>query len=158
MKRLNRLMVSLILFLIAALIGVSMLFYHVSAVTIYERDQHNKFIELAETLHNIQRCTWVSGVIIKEKVITLRCDNPFNGNRYYFFTPKVLRLDDLDPTEVHFEAAKTAFAASSGISELQITLTYFDEEPVYRITSETTEWLIDIKSNEILWKVDKQYD
>lgn len=158
MKRLNRLMVSLILLLIAALFGASMLFYHVSAVTIYQRDQHNKFIELAETLHNIQRCSWVSGVIIKDKIITLRCDNPFTGNRYYFFTPEVLRLDDLDPTQVHFEAAKTAFAATSGKSDLMITLTYYDEKPVYWITSETTEWLIDIKSNDILWKVDKQYD
>jgi len=158
MKRLNRMMISMTLFLIAALIGVSMLFYYVSAVTIYERDQHNKLIKLAETLHNVQRCSWVSGVIIKEKIITLRCDNPFNGNRYYFFTSKVLRLDDLDPTEVHLETAKTAFAASSGIMDLQITLTYYEEKPVYWITSEHTEWLIDIKSNEILWKVDKQYD
>ena len=151
-------MVSLILFLVSVLIGLSMLFYYVSAVTIYERDQHSKFIKLAETLHNIQRCSWVSGVIIKEKIITLRCDNPFNGNRYYFFTPAVLRLDDLDPTEVHLEATKTAFEVSSGISDLQITLTYYDGKPVYWISGDHTEWLIDIKSNEILWKVDKQYD
>lgn len=150
--------VSLILFFVALVIGLSVLFYHVSAVVVHESDQHDKFITMVESIHNIDRCAWVSEVIIKEKVITLRCDNPFSGNRYYHFNTVYQRLGDLDPTEVDFEAAKAAFMVSSGDQELLITLTYHDSKSVYWMTSKQNEWLIDIKSYNILWKVDKHYD
>ena len=151
-------MVSLILFLVACVIGVSILFYHVSAVRIYEKDQQTKFITLVQSSHNLQRCSWISDVIIKEKVITLRCDNPSTGNLYYFFNEQFQKLSELDPTEVHPEAAKAAFIQSSGVQDPQITLTYYDDGPVFWITASSYEWLIDIKTYEILWKVDKNYD
>jgi hypothetical protein len=158
MKRLRQLMVSLILVLIALTVAMSMLFYLVSAVAHYELDRQDKFIESAETSHNLQRCRWVSDVIIKDKVMTLRCDNPVSGNHYYFFSQQILLLGDLDPTEVHFDAAKSAFESATSKTGLQITLTLYKNEPVYWITDDRYEWLIDIKSYEILWKVDKHYD
>lgn len=137
---------------------LSILFYHVSAVKIYEQDQQRKFIQTAMALHSLSDCVWVSETTISDKVITLKCKSPVFGDRIYHFNDRYQILGQLNPGNIKVSDARRAFIAQTGITDFKVTITYYDQNSVYWVTSGHQEWLLDIDDYTILWKVDKNYD
>ena len=157
MKRLKKVLQSLALIFIAFIVVLSILFYHVSAVAVYERDQQEKFIRTASALWSIGGCTWISDTLISERVITLRCDGLTEGQRYLHFNEKIQLLGQISTDRIDFESAKTDFTALTGVTDIRIAVTYFNDQNVYLITSPTMEWIMD-QNKAILWKVNKNYE
>lgn len=158
MSRLKKIAASLGLVLFALCLGLSILFYHVSAVAKYNQSQNQRFITMVESLHNVTDCEWISELVITKKIVTLKCLSPVFGDRYLHFDEKWAILGELNPTNVNFEEAKAAFTQSTQLTDFTISLTYTDQESVYWISKDTQEWLLDLSDFSILWKVDKKYD
>lgn len=143
---------------IATVLFLSILFYHVSAVRIYEQDQQRKFIDTAMVLHSLNDCVWVSETEITDQVITLKCQSPVFGDRVYHLNTKYQILGQLNPGNIKVSDARRAFIAQTGITDFKVTITYYENESVYWVTSGHQEWLLDINDFTILWKVDKTYE
>jgi hypothetical protein len=158
MSRLKKIAASLGLALIALCLGLSILFYHVSAVVKYNQNQNQRFITMVENLHNLTDCEWVSEIMITKKIVTLKCLSPVFGDRYLHFDEKWSILGELNPKTVDFENAKAAFTQNTKMTDFTISLTYFDQQSVYWISKESQEWLLDLSDFSILWKVDKNYE
>jgi hypothetical protein len=158
MTRLKKITASLGLLLIALCLGVSILFYHVSAVAKYNQNKNQRFITMVENLHNLSDCEWISEITITSKIVTLKCLSPVFGDRYLHFDEKWSILGELNPKMVNFENAKAAFTQSTELSDFTLTLTYYDQHSVYWVSKDTREWLLDLTDFSILWKVDKNYD
>ena len=135
-----------------------MLFYHVSAVKIYDHQQMDRFITESESQYGFTDCQWISEVIIQSKVITLDCMTPDLGKRFIHLDEKKTILSELDPALVNYPQLKTKFSQLTGINQFTMSLTLYQGKSVYCVTTATSEWLLNLNDYSILWKVDKNDD
>lgn len=149
---------SVFLLLLILVMGFSNLFYHVTAVKIFESHENQRFVSTFEGLHSYSRCTWISSVSLVEKVITLNCTATGNEEIILHVNEKYQILSTLTLNEVHLTEASDAFRALELTQNFSISTTYYKDKNVYWISSENGEWLLDINDYAILWKVDKNYD
>jgi len=156
MSRVKNLILTLFLLLTIVVLVLSVLIYHVSAVSIVQKHHQTQFLETIESKYSIQDCTWISETVIETKVITVQCESAVMGVRILHFDEKGTVLAGLDLDQVHYPMAKEAFKALTGIPDFTITLTFYHEDSVYWIQSGTTEWLMSLQDHKILWKVEKQ--
>jgi len=158
MTRLKSSLTSFVLFWFIVIILVSMLFYHVSAVVIYNQHQQTKFINTTEVLHSLNNCAWISEVLIKEKVITLKCKTFQADEIYVSFDEKYKILARLDTNQINFNEAKVAFKEKTGEVNFEVSITFNNDKSVYWVKTFDTEWLLDMNDYSILWKVEKNYE
>lgn len=135
-----------------------MLFYHVSAVKIFDHQQITRFISESESRYGFTDCQWVSEVMIQIKVITLFCITPDSVNRFVHLDEKMTILSKLDPVLVNYPQAKVAFSQLTGINQFAMSLTLYKGKSVYWVNTATSEWLLNLSDYSILWKVDKNDD
>jgi len=140
------------------MIILSTLFYNVSAVVVFEKHQRNLFMSTFEGLHNYTDCTWVSSVLIIDKVMTLECETPMYGLRVLYVNEKYQIITSIDPNEIKLSDASSAFTAMNNSTSFSISTTTYKNEIVYWISSDDGEWLLDFIDYSILWKVDKNYE
>ncbi len=155
MLRFKNIFTSLSLLFIAILLFLSILFYHVSAVAVYDRHQQSNYIRTIGALHSLVNCSWLSEVLIKEKVITLKCYTLNAIELYVNLDEKFKILSKLESKSVHFEEARKTFSATTGEENFELSLTYYDQKSVYWVNTLTGEWLLDMNDYSILWKVEK---
>lgn len=140
------------------MIILSTLFYNVSAVIVFEKHQRNLFMSTFEGLHNYTDCSWVSSVLITDKVMTLECKTPLYGLRVLYVNEKYQILTSIDPNEIKLSEASSVFTAMNNSTSFSISTTTYKNEIVYWISSDDGEWLLDFIDYSILWKVDKNYE
>ena len=147
---------TLFLLLTILVLILSVLFYHVSAVSIVQKKHQIKFLTDIESRYSIHDCAWISEAVIERKVITVQCESAVMGIRILHFDEKGTVMAGLDLDQVHYPMAKEAFKALTGIPDFTITLSFYHDDSVYWIQSGTTEWLMSMQDFKILWKVEKQ--
>jgi len=147
-----------LLLCVILMIVLSTIFYHVSAVKIYEEHQQDLFMSTFEGLHTYTQCTWVSSVVIIEKVVTLQCNTPSYGLRILHVNEKYQIISSLDPDQISLSEASAAFASMNYAKTFSISTTSYKNMNVYWISSDDGEWLLDFNNYSILWKVDKNYE
>ncbi len=155
MNRVKNVLSSLTLLVFAFMLFLSILFYHVSAVVVYGQHKQKDFIRIAEGLHSLANCSWESEVLIKEKVITLKCFTFTATEVYVSFGEKVNILAKIDSSNVNFDTVRNAFRSSTNENTFKLSLTSFDGKGTYWITTKNKEWLLDMNDYSILWKVEK---
>jgi hypothetical protein len=147
----------LLLFTIVLII-LSTIFYNVSAVKIYDEHQRELFMSTFEGLHSYTECSWISSVVITEKIMTIKCKTPSYGFRVLHINEKYQIISSLDPNEIKLSEASDAFMKMNYSRTFNISTTSYKTENVYWISSDEGEWLLDFIDYSILWKVDKHYE
>jgi len=158
MTRIRKASSTVLLLCLILVIFLSTIFYHVSAVKIYENHQKDLFMSTLEGLHAYNECTWISSVVIVEKVITLKCKTPSYGFRVLHVNDKYQIISSLDPEVIKLSEASAAFAEINASISFTISTTSYQNENVYWVNSDDGEWLLDFNDYSILWKVDKNYE
>ena len=148
----------LLLIFICTLLILSILFYHVSAVKVYDRKRQEDFVSRTETLFTYDQCEWISEVIIQKRVISVQCSRPNAQGQILHFDESLQLLGRMNADAVKYQNALDKFKQVTGIELAEISLTLYKNESVYLVKTLTQEWLLDFDDYSILWKVDKKYD
>lgn len=149
---------SLLLVFVCIVLILSILFYHVSSVKVYDRKRKEDFIEKVETLFNYDQCEWISEVFIQQNVISVKCQRLNDADQILHLDESLQLLGRMNADAVKYPDALTSFKQNTGIQDAEISITLYKNRSVYWIKSSTLEWLLDFKDYTILWKVDKNYD
>jgi len=149
---------SLLLVFVCTLLILSILFYHVSAVKVYDRMRKDDFIANVEILFTYDQCVWISEVIIQQTVISVKCQKAGALDQVFYLNESMQLLGRVNADLIKYQIALSAFKKNTGIEEAVISITLYKNKSVYWVKTLTQEWLLDFDDYSILWKVDKNYD
>ncbi|KAF0226682.1 MAG: hypothetical protein FD133_1359 [Erysipelotrichaceae bacterium] len=148
----------LLLVFICTLLILSILFYHVSAVKVYDRKRREDFVSRTEALFTYDQCEWISEVIIQQRIISVKCSRPNAQDQILHMDESLQLLGRMNADAVKYQNALDRFKQVAGIEQAEISLTLYRNKSVYWVKTLTQEWLLDFHDYSILWKVDKKYD
>ncbi len=158
MYRFKKVSTTLLLVFVCVLLVLSILFYHVSAVKVYDQKRKEDFVSRAETVFMFDQCEWISEVTIVQKVISVKCSRTGELEQIIHFDESLKLLGRMSAASVKYQDALNTFERITGIKQAEISLTLYKNKSVYWVNTLTQEWLLNFDDYSILWKVDKKYE